>query len=132
MMTAQATPEPAANLHEELYVPGLPKEEKPPLRSQRTVPFKIHVTVKAPAEAETKTMTEVEAVRAVLERAATDRGFIAELTYQGSKALAEYPLSLEAKAALVSGDVRWVEARLGKLDAGLRTWLDCRLQQEIW
>lgn len=68
----------------------------------------------------------------VLNRAADDNGFIAELTYQGSKALEGYNLTTEAKAALVSGDIRWIESRVGKLDAWLCTWLDCRLQQEIW
>ena len=68
----------------------------------------------------------------VLDRAAEDNGFIAELTYRGSKALEGYKLTLKAKAALLSGDIRWIEARVGKLDARLRTWLDCRLQQEIW
>jgi hypothetical protein len=68
----------------------------------------------------------------VLSRAAQDNRFIAELTHQGSKALEGYRLTLKAKAALLSGDIRWIEARVGKLDARLRTWLDCRLQQEIW
>jgi len=68
----------------------------------------------------------------VLDRAAQDNGFIAELTYRGSKALEGYKLTLQAKAALLSGDIRWIEAHVGKLNARLRTWLDCRLQQEIW
>jgi hypothetical protein len=68
----------------------------------------------------------------VLDRAAEDNGLIAELTHRGSKALEGYKLTLKAKAALLSGDIRWIEARVGKLDARLRTWLDCRLQQEIW
>jgi hypothetical protein len=68
----------------------------------------------------------------VLDRAAEDNGFIAELTYRGSKALEGYKLTLKAEAALLSGDIRWMEARVGKPDARLRTWLDCRLQQEIW
>ena len=68
----------------------------------------------------------------VLDRAAEDNGFIAELTYRGSRALEGYKLTLKAKAALLSGDIRWIEARVGRLDARLRTWLDCRLQQEIW
>jgi hypothetical protein len=68
----------------------------------------------------------------VLDKAAEDNGFIAELTYRGSKALEGYRLTLKAKAALLSGDIRWIEARVGRLDARLRTWLDCRLQQEIW
>jgi len=68
----------------------------------------------------------------VLERAAEDDRFIAQLTHRGSEALQGYNLTLEAKAALLSGDIRWIEARVGKLDARLRTWLDCRLQQEVW
>lgn len=68
----------------------------------------------------------------VLDRAANDDRFIAQLTYHGSEALQDYDLTNEEKAALLSGDIRWIEARVGKLDARLRTWLDCRLQQEIW
>jgi hypothetical protein len=68
----------------------------------------------------------------VLDRAARDDRFIAQLTFNGSEALREYDLTDEEKAALLSGDIRWIEARVGKLDARLRTWLDCRLQQEIW
>ena len=68
----------------------------------------------------------------VLDRAASDSDFIAELTHRGYKALEGYRLTLQAQAALLSGDIRWIEARVGRLDARLRTWLDCRLQQEIW
>jgi hypothetical protein len=68
----------------------------------------------------------------VLERAAQDDEFVAQLTHHGQKALQSYDLSWQEKAALLSGDIRWIEARLGKLGPRLRTWLDCRLQQEIW
>jgi len=68
----------------------------------------------------------------VLERAAADPLFIARLTYEGSEALREYDLTWEEKAALLRGDIRWIEARVGPLDDRLRTWLWCRLQQEIW
>ncbi len=68
----------------------------------------------------------------VLERAAEDSNFIAQLTYRGDEALQGYDLTWQEKAALLSGDIGWIEARLGKLDARLRTWLDCRLQQEKW
>lgn len=77
-------------------------------------------------------VTEAKEILKVLRRAASDDGFIARLTEQGSKALREYNLSRKAKAALMSGDIRWVEARVGKLNARLRTWFDCRLQQEVW
>ena len=68
----------------------------------------------------------------VLDRAASDDGFIAQLTYRGSEALQGYHLTSEAKAALLSGDIRWIEAHVGKLDERQQTWLWCRLQQEIW
>ena len=76
--------------------------------------------------------TESQEILRVLERAAEDDAFIAQLTYHGPAALQEYCLSSEAKAALLSGDVGWIEAYVGKLNRRLRTWLDCRLQQEIW
>ena len=68
----------------------------------------------------------------VLERAAQDNDFVAQLTDQGQQALQRYTLTWQERAALLSGDVRWIEARLGKLSARLRTWLDCRLEQEKW
>lgn len=68
----------------------------------------------------------------VLERAAKDDNFIAQLTYYGSKALQDYNLSSEEKAALLSGDIQWIEGKSGKLDERLRRWLWCRLQQEAW
>ena len=76
--------------------------------------------------------SEPEEILRVLRRAAVDNDFIAQLTDQGSLALQGYDLSQQAKAALVSGDLLWVEARVGKLTSRLRTWIDRRLQQEIW
>lgn len=73
-----------------------------------------------------------EAIIAALKRASEDSTFIARLSELGSKALDEYTLSPTEKAALVSGDVNWLEKHLGKLDQKLSTWLDCRLQQERW
>ena len=75
---------------------------------------------------------ERDEILRVLIRAATDDDFIARLTDQGSKALRGYDLSRAARAALLSGDLAWIEARVGKLSSRLRTWIDCRLQQEVW
>jgi hypothetical protein len=58
--------------------------------------------------------------------------FIAALTHGGSEALEGYHLTAEAKAALLSGDIRWIEANVGKLSKRRQTWLWCRLGQEIW
>lgn len=68
----------------------------------------------------------------ILTRAANDHTFISKLTDEGSKALQGYSLISEEKAALLSGDIKWIEAHIGTLDARLSTWLQCRLQQEIW
>lgn len=73
-----------------------------------------------------------EAVLAVLRRAAEDDAFLAQLADDSAKVLKDYNLGWEETAALSSGDVRWIEANIGKLDKRLRTWLDCRLQQEKW
>jgi hypothetical protein len=59
----------------------------------------------------------------VLDRTADDNGFVAALTYRGSDALAGYHLTSQAKAALLSGDVRWIEAHLGKLTERQQPWL---------
>jgi len=75
---------------------------------------------------------ENEEILRVLERAARDDAFIAQLTCSGSQVLRDFDLTAEAKAALLSGDVAWLERHLGKLTKRQRTWLDCRLQQEIW
>jgi hypothetical protein len=73
-----------------------------------------------------------EAVLAVLERAAEDDEFIGHLTDDFAEAVKDYELTWEETAALSSGDVRWTEAHIGKLDKRLRRWLNCRLQQERW
>jgi len=68
----------------------------------------------------------------VLERAARDDRFIALLTEQGSGALEPYDLTPEEKAAIVSGDLRWLEEHVGRLNESQKIWINCRLQQERW
>jgi len=68
----------------------------------------------------------------VLERAAEDPRFVAALTERPEEALAGYRLTAEERAALLSGDLRWIERMVGPLDARLSTWPACRLQQEVW
>lgn len=68
----------------------------------------------------------------MLEQASKDNQFIARLTAQGSLALEGYKLTSQEKAALISGDIRWIEDHVGELEGSLRTWLLLRLQQEKW
>jgi len=75
---------------------------------------------------------ETKNLLAVLARARDDTRFMAKLSENPTRALKTYNLTPEAKAALESGDVRWLESRVGTLDEPLRTWLTSRLSQEKW
>jgi formate dehydrogenase alpha subunit len=77
-------------------------------------------------------VSAVNAVLAVLDRAAQDNAFLARLAENPTTALKEYDLTEEEKAALMSGDIRKIESWLGKLDERLKTWLMLRLSQEKW
>jgi hypothetical protein len=72
------------------------------------------------------------AILEVLDRAGVDDAFIAQLTHEGPKALEGYDLTPAEQAALLSGDIRWIEDHVGKLTPRQKTWLYCRLEQEIW
>ena len=60
--------------------------------------------------------------------ASRDDGHLA----QPSGALEGYSLTSKERAALLSDDISWIEAYVGKLTDRLRTWLGCRLQQGAW
>jgi len=75
---------------------------------------------------------ETKALISVLARARDDTKFLAKMADNPHQALKAYNLTPEAKAALESGDVRWLESRAGTLDEPLRTWLTSRLNQEKW
>lgn len=75
---------------------------------------------------------EAELVKEVLRLAARDHNFGASLLTKGSCVLSGYALTSEAKAAIVSGDIVWIEKKCGELSAEERTWLEGRLEAEIW
>ncbi len=78
-------------------------------------------------------VSAVKAVLAVLDRAVQDNEFFARLSENPKKALLEYNLSNEERAAIISGDIRKIESWTGgKLDERLQQWLIARLQQEQW
>ncbi len=68
----------------------------------------------------------------VLSRARDNSSFLAKLAENPEQALEDYDLTSKEKAALLSGDIRWIESKLGVLDEPLRTWLTARLAQEKW
>jgi hypothetical protein len=73
-----------------------------------------------------------KALLAVLARAKDDGTFLARMAENPARALEGYDLTDQEKAALASGDVRWVESKIGTLEDPLRTWLTARLTQEKW
>ena len=68
----------------------------------------------------------------VLERAASDSEFVANLYYHGADALEEYDLTSPEKLALLTGDISWIEKHVGTLTKVQRRWLEQRLSAEIW
>jgi DNA-binding response OmpR family regulator len=68
----------------------------------------------------------------VLDRASEDMGFWRELLEKGSKALEGYKLSLEAKGAIVSGDLNWIRKHVGELTEAQLRFIYKRLEREAW
>lgn len=104
------------------------RTQDPVLWQIRTVPSILNASLAPP---EFRVVNRKEILR-VLERAAHDPGFIGEIADRGSAALGSYHLTLPEKAALVSGDVGWVEAHVGKLTDSQCILLTCMLQREAW
>ena len=57
----------------------------------------------------------------ILERAASDNDFVANLYYNGADALNEYRLTRAEKLALLTGDILWIEKHIGTLRGCLKT-----------
>lgn len=76
--------------------------------------------------------SRTQALIAVLARARDDSGFLSALVENPQGILKGYDLDPEARAALESGDVRWLESKVGVLDEPLRAWITSRLGQEKW
>jgi DNA-binding NtrC family response regulator len=68
----------------------------------------------------------------VLNRTADDEAFTRELMNKGSAALEEYQLSPEAKAAIISGDLMWINAHVGELTQKQLMFVYRQLEREVW
>ena len=64
---------------------------------------------------------------AVLAKAVGDDTFFTRLAREPDKVLKNYKLNPEERAALSTGDVSWLESKVGALDDPLGTWLTLRL-----
>ena len=86
----------------------------------------------APERDEPEARVEAGLVKEVLRLASRDRDFGASLLTEGSRVLSGYALSTEAKAAIASGDIAWIEKACGELSAEEHDWIERRLGAEIW
>ena len=80
---------------------------------------------------EGKLIQKQEVIR-VLTRASQDEAFWQDLLKNGSMALKDFKLSNEAKAAIVSGDLEWINRNVGKLTEKQLQWIRARLEMERW
>ncbi len=80
---------------------------------------------------EEKLIQKREVIR-VLNRTAEDRAFWRDLMTSGSEALTGYKLSAEAQAAIVSGDLQWLNAPIGELTQKQLMFITRRLEREAW
>jgi DNA-binding NtrC family response regulator len=80
---------------------------------------------------EEKLIQKREVVR-VLNRTAEDRGFWTDLMENGSAALQQYHLSQEARAAIASGDLNWINTHVGELTQKQLMFIFKRLEREAW
>ena len=99
------------------------------LKGKKSVPPK---TIMQKVESLEDKVIQKEEVMRVLDRTATDADFWKDLMKKGSKALEGYRLTLEAKAAIISGDVDWLEKNVGKLSKEQLTFIYERLGKEDW
>ena len=88
-------------------------------------------TVEA-AKTEEEKLIQKREVTEVLNRTADDSKFWASLMENGSEALKTYTLSSEAKAAILSGDLRWINQNIGELTQKQLMFIYKRLESEAW
>ena len=86
---------------------------------------------KAPSTDEDILIQKREVIQ-VLNRTWEDRAFWIDLMEQGSRALADYRLSSEAKAAITSGDLKWINENIGELTQKQLLFIYKRLEREAW
>lgn len=81
---------------------------------------------------EAETLIQKEEVIKVLDRTIVDQAFWRALMEQGSAALENYQLSTRAKAAIVSGDLAWINKHVGPLSKEQLAFIYKRLEREAW
>jgi len=91
----------------------------------------VETEIKA-AETEEDKLIQKREVLQVLNRTAEDRYFWRELMENGSGALEDYHLSNQAKGAIASGDLKWINENVGELTQKQLMFIYKRLEREAW
>ena len=89
-------------------------------------------TVVKKAKTKKEKLIQRQEVHRVLSRTAEDQDFWSDLMENGSFALADYPLSGEAKAAIASGDLKWINENVAGLTRRQLMFVYKRLEREVW
>ena len=106
--------------------------EKPFTPDQLLKAVNSALDIAATKPPEEQALIHKEEMITILERAASDSEFIAQLLYEGADALEEYDLTGPEKLALLTGDIEWIEKNMGPLKPNQKLWLEQRLSAEIW
>ena len=83
-------------------------------------------------ETEAEKLIQKREVLSVLNRTSDDADFWNDLMDNGSDALGGYRLSNEAKAAIISGDLKWINENIGELTQKQLMFIYKRLEREAW
>jgi DNA-binding NtrC family response regulator len=84
------------------------------------------------SETATGNLIQKQEVLRVLDRTNRDVEFTRNLLDGDSNALKAYELSWEAKAAITSGDLKWLRKNVGELTDEQMIFVNKRLQREAW
>ncbi len=106
--------------------------EKPFTPDQLVKAVSSAVETAAAQPPDDQTLIHHEEVIRVLERVASDGEFLTRLLEEAADALDEYDLTGPEKLALLTGDIEWIETKIGPLTRSQRRWLDLRRSAEIW
>ena len=85
-----------------------------------------------PAKTEEEKLIQKREVIEVLNRTADDSKFWLSLVENGSEVLKRFTLSSEAKAAIMTGDLRWINQNIGELTQKQLMFIYKRLESEAW
>ena len=83
-------------------------------------------------ETEEERLIQKREVIQVMNRTWDDRRFWTDLMEKGSSALDQYQLCSKAKAAITSGDLKWINENVGELTQKQLMFVYKRLEREAW